>query len=154
MKENPADYVLNPFQQATLDLWTTRDNIGVNYQRANYGTEVGLYHPENGGSYVPHINTNMDLVRQGLTTAAREGARVAALPGSTDADIQERVTDFLAPLGVTTHNVQITHATLADPSETVRLTVPYADVTLLGSFFGRTDYDLGATCSMRKEGVE
>lgn len=82
MKENPADYVLNPFQKATLDLWTTRDNIGVNYQRANYGTEVGLYHPENGGSYVPHINTNMDLVRQGLTTEARMSRPALSKPRS------------------------------------------------------------------------
>ncbi|HOO16799.1 MAG TPA: DUF4320 family protein [Phycisphaerae bacterium] len=93
-------------------------------------------------------------VRQGLTTAAREGARVAALPGSTDADIRERVASFLNPLGVTTYNVNITHATPSDATETVQVTVPYADVTLIGSFFGSTDYDLGATCSMRKEGVD
>ena len=93
-------------------------------------------------------------VRQGLTTAAREGARVAALPGSSDADIQERVAGFLSPLGVTTYNVHITHSSPTDPAETVRVTVPYADVTLIGSFFGSTDYDLGATCSMRKEGTD
>jgi Flp pilus assembly protein TadG len=92
-------------------------------------------------------------VRQGLTTAAREGARVASLPGSTDSDIESRVASFLTPLGITTYNVQITHATLSDAAETVHVTVPYADVTLIGSFFGSTDYDLGATCSMRKEGV-
>lgn len=93
-------------------------------------------------------------VRQGLTTAAREGARVAALPGSSDDDIRTQVGHFLAPLGITTHNVQITHSTATDPTETVRVTVPYADVTLIGCFFGSTDYDLGATCSMRKEGVD
>lgn len=93
-------------------------------------------------------------VRQGLTTAAREGARVAALPGSTDGDIQSRVASFLTPLGVTTYNLHITHASPSDAAETVHVTVPYADVTLIGSFFGSTDYDLGATCSMRKEGVE
>jgi Flp pilus assembly protein TadG len=93
-------------------------------------------------------------VRQGLTNAAREGARVAALPGSTDEDIQSRVADFLAPLGVTTYNLAMTHSTPTDATETVTVTVPYADVTLIGCYFGSTDYDLGATCSMRKEGMD
>ena len=93
-------------------------------------------------------------VRQALTTAAREGARAAALPGSTEEDIQNRVAEFLGPLGLTTYNVAITHATPEDPTETVHLTIPYADFTLVGSFFGSTDYDLGATCSMRKEGMD
>ncbi len=93
-------------------------------------------------------------VRQALTTAAREGARTAALPGSTDADITDRISDFMTPLGLTTYNVALTHSSTEDPSETVQITIPYADVTLIGSFFGSTDFNLGATCSMRKEGLD
>ncbi len=93
-------------------------------------------------------------VRQALTTAAREGARTAALPGSTEEDIEGRVAAFLAPMGLDTYTVQITRSTPFDPTETVHLTVPYADVTLVGGFFGSTDFNLGATCSMRKEGLD
>ena len=93
-------------------------------------------------------------VRQALTTAAREGARTAALPGSTEDDITDRVATFLSPFGLTTYSIDMTHSTPDEPAETVQLTIPYGDVTLLGSFFGDTDFDLGAVCSMRKEGVD
>ena len=93
-------------------------------------------------------------VKQALTTAAREGARTAALPGSTEDDITERVADFLTPLGMTTYDLDLTRSTPQDPTETVHVTIPYADVTLIGEFFGSTSYDLGARCSMRKEGVD
>lgn len=91
-------------------------------------------------------------IRQALTNAAREGARTAIVAGTEDADITERVNSFLAPYGLTTHTITITHATDVDPTETVQIRIPYADVTLLGCFFGSTDFDLGSTCSMRKEG--
>lgn len=93
-------------------------------------------------------------VKQGLTTAAREGARTAALPGSTEEDIRSRVASFLAPLGLTTYQVELTRATAENPTETVHVTVPYADVTLVGCYFGSTSYNLGAQVSMRKEGVD
>ena len=93
-------------------------------------------------------------VKQALVTAAREGARTAALPGSTDEEVEQRVANFLNPLGLTTYNVELERATIDDPTETVHVTIPYADVTLIGSFFGSTDYDLGARCSMRKEGID
>jgi len=94
-------------------------------------------------------------VRQSLTNAAREGARTAALPGSTDADINARIAQYLQPLGLTSQvTINLTHATEEDPTETVHITVPYAAVTLIGSYFGSTDFNLGATCSMRKEGVD
>ncbi|MFH1746231.1 MAG: TadE family protein [Planctomycetota bacterium] len=93
-------------------------------------------------------------VKQALTTAAREGARTAALPGTTEGEVETRVAEFLNPMGMTTYNLDLTRATPGDPTETVHITIPYADVTLIGSFFGSTDYDLGAMCSMRKEGVD
>lgn len=93
-------------------------------------------------------------IRQGLATAAREGARTASLPGATEDEIEERISIFMSPLGLTTYKVKMTHATEEAPTETVRITIPYADVTLLGSYFGATDFDLGATCSMRKEGTD
>lgn len=92
-------------------------------------------------------------VRQGLVTAAREGARTAALPGSTAEEVADRVAEFLNPLGVTGYTA--TYTSDEETSiETVEITVPYAEVTLLGDWFGCTDWDLGARCSMRKEKVD
>lgn len=93
-------------------------------------------------------------VRQALVTAAREGARVAVLPGSTDSEINERIGDYLTPLGLDTASIELTRATIENPTEVVHVTVPYADVSLVGGYFGPTDYCLGATCSMRKEGMD
>lgn len=93
-------------------------------------------------------------VKQALTTAAREGARVAALPGSTVEDVEDRVAEYLTPLGLTTYQTQLTRAVPEDPTETLELTLAYEDITLLGGFFGNTNFDLHARCSMRKEGVD
>ena len=93
------------------------------------------------------------MVRQTLQTAAREGARVAVLQ-STQSPYQEvldRVAEVMAPTGLT-YSVNMTHATATSPIETVTVTVPYNDVSLMGGFFGTHDYDLGGTASMRKEG--
>ncbi|MGE0481492.1 MAG: TadE/TadG family type IV pilus assembly protein [Phycisphaerae bacterium] len=93
-------------------------------------------------------------IRQSLTNAAREGARIASLPGSTDTEIQTRVAQYLQPLGLTTYTANLTRATVENPIETVHVTIPYSDVTLIGAYFGSTNYNLGATCSMRKEGLD
>ena len=93
------------------------------------------------------------MVRQTMTNAAREGARTAVLQVSTDADIIARVNESMVSTGLTGYDIDITHGTLVDPVETVTLTIPYADVSLLGGFFGPKDFDIGATASMRKEGV-
>ena len=33
------------------------------------------------------------------------------------------------------------------------VTIPYSEVSLMGGFFGTHAYDLGGSCSMRKEGM-
>ena len=95
------------------------------------------------------------MVRQTLQTGAREGARVAVLQTSVPpyTNVMDRVTGVMAPTGLTSFTVTMTHATLANPVETVTLSIPYNDVSLLGGFFGTHDYNLGGTCSMRKEGL-
>ena len=93
-------------------------------------------------------------IRQALANAAREGARVAVLPGSTNAQITQRVQDYLTPLGMTTQTLTLTRASSGNPIETVVLEIPYADVTLIGAYFGPQNYNLGHTVSMRKEGIE
>ncbi len=95
------------------------------------------------------------MVRQTLQTAAREGARLAVLQTTVTpyTNVTQRVAEVMAPTGLSTYQVSMTHATLANPLETVTVTVPYNDVSLMGGFFGTHDYNIGGTCSMRKEGL-
>jgi len=94
------------------------------------------------------------MVRQTLQTAAREGCRIAVLQTTTTpyTNVLDRVSQVMGPTGLTTYTVTMTHATVADPIETVEVEIPYDDVSLMGGFFGTHSYDLGGTCSMRKEG--
>lgn len=95
------------------------------------------------------------LIRQTLQTAAREGCRVAVLASSTSpyTDVITRVADVMTPTGVSTYQLQMTHATAGDPTESVVLSVPFADVSLLGAFFNHGSGDLVGSCTMRKEGM-
>ncbi len=94
------------------------------------------------------------MVRQTLQTAAREGCRVAVLQTTTSpyTNVLDRVSQVMQPTGLTTYSVTMTHASTGNPIETVEVAVPYDDVSLMGGFFGTHAYDLGGTCSMRKEG--
>lgn len=95
------------------------------------------------------------MVRQTLVNAAREGCRVAILQTTTEpyTDVTDRVNGIMATTGLTSYTTQMTHWTAPDPTETITVRIPYADVSLIGCFFGpRTGYLVG-TCSMRKEGV-
>ena len=95
------------------------------------------------------------MVRQTLQTAAREGTRIAILQTSTSPYtlVLTRVADVMAPTGLTGYSVSMTHATVADPVETITVTIPYIEVSLMGGFFGTHAYDLGGSCSMCKEGM-
>ena len=94
------------------------------------------------------------MVRETLTNSSREGARVAVLQGSTEQDIRDRVVASMNPTGLTTYTVQISRSSPGNPNETVKVLIPYADVSLLGGYFGPTDFNLGATTVMRKEGAD
>lgn len=96
------------------------------------------------------------LIRQSLQHAAREGARLAVLQTSVEpyTNVTARIAEVMAPTGLTTYTVNMTHATPANPVETVTVTVPYNDVSLVGGFFGTQNYDLTGSCSMRKEGFD
>ncbi|MBK9121380.1 MAG: pilus assembly protein [Phycisphaerales bacterium] len=92
-------------------------------------------------------------VRQALTTAAREGARTAALPGSDVAEVEARVAQYMTPLGLTTFSVNVEVDESSNPTGVVRVSIPYSDITLVGCYFGCAYGDLFSACSMRKEGV-
>lgn len=95
------------------------------------------------------------MVRQTLQTAAREGARIAILQTSTApyTAVLDRIAEVMEPTGLTTYTVTQTHATVSVPIETIGVTIPYTDVSLMGDFFGSHSYNLGGACSMRKEGM-
>lgn len=94
------------------------------------------------------------MVRQTLQTAAREGCRLSVLQTSVDpyTSVITRVNTVMQPTGLT-FTITMTHATPANPVETVEVSIPYNDVSLMGGFFGTKNYNLAGTCSMRKEGM-
>jgi len=94
------------------------------------------------------------MVYQSITNAAREGCRVAVLEGSTDEDINARIDEYMQLIGLTDYQIDIQHYTEDDPTETVIVRVPYEAVSLLGGYFGSTDFDLVGKACMRKEGAE
>lgn len=95
------------------------------------------------------------MVRQTLQTAAREGCRIAVLQSSVDpyTNVVDRVSTVMAPTGLSTYTITMSHATTGNPVESVEISIPYADVSLMGGFFGTTSFNLAGTCSMRKEGM-
>jgi len=93
-------------------------------------------------------------VRQALTTASREGARTAALPGSTVDEVLQRVADYIEPLGLSTCTTDVTCDDDGNPVGTVVVSIPYADVTLVGCYFGEITGNITASASMRKESVD
>ncbi len=94
-------------------------------------------------------------VRQTLQNAAREGCRLAVLKttGEPYTNVIDRVTSMVEPIGVTP-TIELSHAVPGNPIEVVTVSVPIAEVSLMGNFFGPRDYDLAGTCSMRKEGMD
>lgn len=96
------------------------------------------------------------MVQETITNAAREAARVAVLQGSTEADIQNRFSQAIAPTGLTVSPgmLTITRATPANPIETVQVAVPYSRISLMGEWLGlNISRTIGSSCSMRKEGT-
>jgi len=93
--------------------------------------------------------------QQILTNAAREGCRVAVLQTTDEPydDVTTRVSELLDSVGLSGYTISMTHVT---PTETVTVSVPYENVSLLGEItylFGTRPSALSGTCSMRKEGI-
>lgn len=93
-------------------------------------------------------------VRHTMVNAAREGARVGAIQGMDADDIRARVVELLAPMNLEDRvSIVIEEATSEDPTVSVTLTVPQAEVSLVGNFFGFEMGTVRAFASMRKEGM-
>jgi len=103
-------------------------------------------------------SSRLGMVSQMMTTAAREGCRVAVLDGTALSDVQTRVNSILNPSGITptTFTVTCTGSTTWDQSSlgtpiTVNLSVPYSQVSLLGSPFFLKDAVISGSATMSSE---
>lgn len=98
----------------------------------------------------------MLMVQQILTNGAREGARKAVLPGSTDADVQGTIDSYMSNASISGHTRSISpSATTATAGTqiTVTVSVPYNNVSWLpvGNLGWFKDKTLNASVVMRKE---
>lgn len=95
------------------------------------------------------------MVKNLLTSAARDGARTATLDGATVSGVQTEVTSFLADTGISGVTVSVTPdpldtAEIGDPV-TVNVSVPFGAVSWLPSSFYFGDVTLESTVVMRRE---
>jgi Flp pilus assembly protein TadG len=97
------------------------------------------------------------MVRQTAIHAAREACRIAVLQTTTDpyTEVTDRVEQTLGATGLAAgeYTVTLTHASQADPTETVTISIPIANVALMGEMFHSEGGTIEATCAMRKEGM-
>lgn len=103
-------------------------------------------------------SSRLGMVSQMMTTAAREGCRVAVIDGNTLADVQARVNSILNPSGITPtlFTVTCTGTTTWDQAPmgtpiTVSLSIPYTQVSLLGSPFFLKDAVINASATLSSE---
>jgi Flp pilus assembly protein TadG len=102
--------------------------------------------------------SRLGMVSQLLTTAACEGCRVAVVNGNTQTDVQNRITAVLAGSGITpaTSTISCTGDSTWDNSSmgtpiTVSLSVPYSQVSWLGTPFFLKDATVSASATMSSE---
>ncbi len=98
------------------------------------------------------------MVQQMLINASREGARVAVLDGATTGDVESTVDDYLDGSSISAANVTVTpdppsNAGFGDPV-TVRVTLPFDQVSWLPSPMYLSGYMITAESVMRRETVQ
>ncbi len=96
------------------------------------------------------------MVRQTVTMASREGARAAALPGGTMTDVTTAVGAAMNSAGLQGYTVDSNVALLGelDAEVWVSVSIPIDRVSFTGSLLGGGTFDIGATTTMRREGVD
>lgn len=100
-------------------------------------------------------SSRLGMVAQLLTTAAREGCRVAVINGKIQSDVQTRVNAVLAGSGISLDNVNPTPSTWqTDPGGTaitVSLSVPYSQVSWLPTPYYLKTATVSASATMNSE---
>jgi Flp pilus assembly protein TadG len=102
--------------------------------------------------------SRLGMVSQLLTTAAREGCRVAVLQGSTSDTVNNRITAVLTGSGISLSTVTPTcpsgytwnTAPMGTPI-TVSLSVPYSQVSWLGTPFFLKNATVSASATLSSE---
>jgi hypothetical protein len=103
-------------------------------------------------------SARLGMVSQLLTTAAREGCRVAVIPGNTEAVVQSRINAVLSGSGISVGTVTPTcpspyawsTAPMGTPI-TVSLSVPYSQVSWLGTPFFLQNATVSASATLSSE---
>jgi Flp pilus assembly protein TadG len=102
--------------------------------------------------------SRLGMVAQLLTTAAREGCRVAVLSGSSESDVQDRVDEVLAGSGISVGTVTPTctgstpwYSSTSGTPITVNLSVAYSDVSWLKVPFFLKSAVLNGSATMSSE---
>jgi Flp pilus assembly protein TadG len=103
-------------------------------------------------------SSRLGMVAQLLTTAARDGCRVAIVYGSTQSDVQSRVNAVLAGSGISVGTVTPTcpspNSWINAPGGTpitVSLSVPYKSVSWLGTPYFLKDANVSASATLSSE---
>lgn len=95
------------------------------------------------------------LIRQTVTNAAREGARVGALPGATMNDVNAAVNETMHAASLSGYTVQSNLSSLSsnDTDVWVKVKLPFHRATFTGSMFGGGTFNLEGKATMRLEGA-
>ncbi len=103
-------------------------------------------------------SSRFGMASQLLTTAAREGCRVAVVPGHTETDVQNRINAVLSGSGISVGTVTPTapspYSWTSAPQGTaitVSLSVPYSQVSWLGVPFFLNGATVSASATMSSE---
>lgn len=126
-------------------------------RRGTSAVEMALVAPVFVTLVLGQIETSrLGMVAQLLTTAAREGCRVAVVPGATESAVQNRVNAVLSgsgiPVGTVTPTCPSPYTWNTAPGGTpitVSLSVPYSQVSWLGTpvFLQNANVSTSATMS-------
>lgn len=102
--------------------------------------------------------SRLGMAAQLITTAAREGCRVAVLPGATQSDVQTRVNAVLSGSGISVGTVTPTcpsgyawNTAPGGTAITVSLSVPYSQVTWIGTPYFLKDANVAASATLSSE---
>lgn len=100
----------------------------------------------------------MVMVKQVITNASREGARIGVLDGATTADVTSAVNNYLSSAGVQGATVTVTPDPLSsagyDAQVTVTVSVNFNQVSWLPSPMFLGEQNLSAVTVMRRETIQ
>ncbi len=94
------------------------------------------------------------MVYQILTNGAREGARLAIIPGSTDAKVTSKIDTYMTNAGISGHTRQVSPSIGASNSGdaiTITVSVPFNQVMWGTDFIGIGGTTFTSSVVMRKE---